>query len=49
MVEVDIEQFKTFLDFYGAPVDSAENNEEKIRSIINMLTSSVMVRHKNIT
>ncbi|CBY41384.1 unnamed protein product [Oikopleura dioica] len=41
--EIDVEQFKTFLDFYGAPVDSAENNQEKIKTIINALTSSVTV------
>jgi len=43
MVEVDVEQFKTFLDFYGAPVDSVENIQERKRTIINALTSSVMV------
>jgi len=47
--EIDVEQFKTFLDFYGAPVDSAENNQEKIKTIINALTSSVTVKKKNAT
>ena len=43
LVEVDEEQFRTFLDFYGAPCNSAADNQNRIKEIIEALTNSQMV------
>ncbi|CAG5110595.1 Oidioi.mRNA.OKI2018_I69.chr2.g4980.t2.cds [Oikopleura dioica] len=43
LVEVDEEQFRTFLDFYGAPCNSAVDNQNRVNEIIEALTNSQMV------